>query len=166
VAAEGQPTNATNPRQAVQGEAQAIQEQQQSAPIGPEQRGRPAGIPTMPAMGPLPNNAAPNSGLIGDVVPARTAVAHSRNARPTTPLEGVGIALLGLPGASPLSRRLAMHLTGVAQPNMVTETPRRTVGNPFSTEDLQTMAQEDGGMVEDQSAEPAPSEQTPVEGQA
>jgi len=109
----------------VQGEAGAMEEQTQGAPIGPEQRGRPANPPTLTIPQMPVENAPVNAGTIAEVVPQRSAVAHAAMARPSTPEESVGVALLGLPGLSTTGRRLAMHLAGFPQADMFTETPGR-----------------------------------------
>ncbi len=136
MAAIGAPTNETAARPMVQGEAGAIEEQQQAVPTGPEQRGRPANpltIEATPQQGTVPQN----SGLISEVVPGRAAMPPAAlRARPSSVEEQVGVAMLGLGTLTTVGRRLALALSGFPQEGLPQEVPPRDLYAPAAPEPL------------------------------
>ena len=111
MAAIGQPTNTA--REPVQGEAQIMEEQQAAAPIAARQQTPPPPPDERPidnpAAAPLPPSEEPlNPGNLLRVLPPEPTA-------PPTPLsaqEQLGYAILAMPGASPIARRLAAQLVG------------------------------------------------------
>lgn len=166
-----QPTNPGVSREPYSGEQAQIEEQQAGAPVGPEQRGRPANPPNLAV--PPPPAANVNRGSVSEVMPPREMPPVSMYARPSTIQEQVGQAILGLGTITPDARRLALALIGFGQQNVVPEVmPRRSrLMNPVMAaspepvpEETAPSTAEVAGAAAVQEAPPeAPPEDQPVE---
>jgi len=111
-----QPTNPTNPRPLVQGEAGAIEEQIAGAPITPE---KVAPAPAPPA--PVERRSALTKGTSAEVVPAQEMQFIAPVARLSSREEQIATAILGAGEVSPITRRLALSLRGIPQAGVMPE---------------------------------------------
>ncbi len=128
-----QPTNPTAQREPVHGEVAATEEQQQAAPIGPEQRGRPA-KPRVELPPPGEATVPTNDGQIASVVPFReNPWPTSRTTLPASVEQQVGLAMLGLGALTTVGRRFALAMTGFPQQNVNVESMRQAMPQPMPT---------------------------------
>lgn len=120
-----QPTNATDPRQPVQGEVAATEEQKAAAPIAPS----PA---PGPSTTPVARPQATNYGTVSAVMPTGQTPPVPQSYRPTTREAQIGQAILGMGQIGPVTRRLAMALTGSLQAGVIPEVLPEYITNTAS----------------------------------